>query len=136
MHHLADHLHADLLGDAPGGDVDRQDHREDLVQLQLRGELQRRRGGLAGEALAVALGVGRVLPELTRHATRWPYVVLGVGFALYGIAMFLLGTRRMGVFDRKVWKTTEHSAEDRMLVAFMTAGVILGIGTLALIAIR
>jgi putative membrane protein len=105
-----------------------------------------RRTSLAGErtllawwrtgltAIAVALGVGRVLPELAPHATRWPYVLLGVGFALYGIAMFMLGTRRMGVFDRGQWTTTQHSAEDRMLVAFMGAGVILGIGALALIA--
>jgi uncharacterized membrane protein YidH (DUF202 family) len=87
-------------------------------------------------AIAVALGVGRLLPELTHHAIRWPYVALGIGFALYGIAMFLLGTRRMGVFDRQVWTTTPHSAEDRMLVAFMGAGVILGIGSLALIAVQ
>ncbi len=107
-----------------------------------------RRTSLAGErtllawwrtgltAIAVALGVGRLLPELTDHVTRWPYVALGIGFALYGIAMFLLGTRRMGVFDRQVWTTTPHSAEDRMLVAFMGAGVILGIGALALIAVQ
>ncbi len=104
-----------------------------------------RRTSLAGErtvlawwrtgltAIAVALGVGRVLPELAPHATRRPYAALGVAFALYGIAMFLLGTRRMGVFDREVWTTTEQSSEDRMLVNFMGTGVILGTGTLALI---
>ena len=104
-----------------------------------------RRTNLAGErtllawwrtgltAIAVALAVGRLLPELAPHATRWPYAALGVGFGLYGIAMFLLGTRRMGVFDRKVWASSKHSAEDRMLVTFMGAGVILGIATLALI---
>jgi putative membrane protein len=84
-------------------------------------------------AVAVALGVGRLLPELAPHVTKWPYVALGVGFAVYGIAMFLLGTRRMGVFDRGVWTTTEHSAEDRILVAFLGGGVILGLGTLAVI---
>jgi putative membrane protein len=94
-----------------------------------------RRTSLAGErtllawwrtgltAIAVALGVGRLLPELSDHLTRWPYVVLGVGFALYGVAMFVLGTRRLRA----------SSTEDRLLVAFMGAGVILGLGTLALI---
>ena len=70
------------------------------------------------------------------HATRWPYVALGIGFALYGIAMFLLGTRRMGAFDRTVWLTRGGSSEDRMLVAFMGAGTILGIGTLAVIVVQ
>ena len=72
-------------------------------------------------ALAVALGVGRVLPELAPHATRWPYVVLGIGFALYGIAMFLIGARRMG-------------GGDRMLAGLLGSGVILGLASLALIA--
>jgi putative membrane protein len=79
------------------------------------------RTGLA--SLAVALGVGRLLPVLAPKATRWPYVVLGAGFAVYGIAMFLLGTRRM----------REQSADDTALLAFMGAGAILGIGTLAMI---
>lgn len=104
-----------------------------------------RRTSLAGErtllawwrtaltAIAVALGVGRLLPELAPHATRWPYALLGVGFALYGIAMFLLGTRRMGAFDRTTWSTSARSSEDRMLLAFMAAGTILGLGTLAVI---
>jgi uncharacterized membrane protein YidH (DUF202 family) len=89
------------------------------------------RTGLA--ALAVALGVGRLLPVLAPHATRWPYVVLGVGFALYGIAMFLLGSWRMGAFDRAARGSGERSAEDRMLLVFMGTGAILGIGTLAVI---
>jgi putative membrane protein len=110
-----------------------------------RTSLADRRTSLAGErtllawwrtgltAIAVALGVGRLLPVLAPQATRWPYAALGVGFATYGIAMFLLGTRRMGVFDREIWASSEHSAEDRMLVIFMGSGVVLGIGTLALI---
>jgi putative membrane protein len=78
-------------------------------------------------AIAVALGVGRLLPELAPHATRWPYVVLGAAFGLYGIAMFVLGTRRLGGFDQKI------SSDDGMLLMLMGAGVILGLGTLAVI---
>jgi uncharacterized membrane protein YidH (DUF202 family) len=88
------------------------------------------RTGLA--ALAVALAVGRLLPVLAPKSTRWPYVVLGIGFALYGIAMFLLGTWRIGAFDRAVGGG-RSSAEDRTLLVFMGTGVILGIGTLAVI---
>ncbi|MBS1886646.1 MAG: DUF202 domain-containing protein [Actinobacteria bacterium] len=84
-------------------------------------------------AIAVALGVGRLLPVLAPHATRWPYAVLGIGFAIYGIAMFILGTRRMGGFDKAAWSTSGRSSEDRLLLGFMGAGVILGIGTLAMI---
>jgi uncharacterized membrane protein YidH (DUF202 family) len=83
------------------------------------------RTGLA--AIAVAFGVGRLLPELATHTSRWPYVVLGVGFALYGIAMFVLGAQRLGALDRR------RSGDDRTLVALMATGVVLGLGTLAVI---
>jgi uncharacterized membrane protein YidH (DUF202 family) len=89
------------------------------------------RTGLA--ALAVALAVGRLLPVLAPHATRWPYVVLGVGFALYGIAMFLIGSRRLGFLPRSTGGAGDRSAGDRTLVLFMGSGVILGLGTLAVI---
>jgi putative membrane protein len=113
-----------------------------------RDEGAERRTSLAGErtllawwrtgltAIAVALGVGRVVPELAPHATRWPYVVLGVGFALYGIGLFLLGTRRMGAFDRGARRTSRRSSEDQLLVAFLGAGAILGLGTVALILVQ
>jgi putative membrane protein len=113
--------------DAMGVDEDRTDADGADRRTSLAGErtlLAWWRTGLT--AIAVALGVGRLLPELAPHATRWPYAVLGVGFALYGIAMFLFGTRRLGAFDRS-------AEEDRMLVAFMGAGTVLGIGTLAVI---
>jgi uncharacterized membrane protein YidH (DUF202 family) len=48
------------------------------------------RTGLA--ALAVALGVGRVVPELDKTATHWPYVLTGVGFALWGILAIAYGS--------------------------------------------
>lgn len=89
------------------------------------------RTGMA--ALAVALAVGRVLPVLAPNATRWPYVVLGAGFALYGIAMFLLGTQRMGAFEQATRIRDERPSGDLTLLLFMGTGVILGIGTLAVI---
>jgi uncharacterized membrane protein YidH (DUF202 family) len=85
------------------------------------------RTGMA--ALAVALGVGRVLPVLAPNATTWPYVALGAGFTLYGIAMFLIGMRRLGFLDRG----PGGEREDLTLLVLMGAGVILGLGTLAVI---
>ena len=98
---------------------------------ELRTDLAGQRTSLAGErtllawwrtglaALAVALAVGRLLPALAPHATRWPYVLLGSGFALYGIAMFLLGTHRLGFFAGAAGRAGERSSEDRTLLIFM-----------------
>ena len=57
-----------------------------------RTELAWWRTGLA--ALAVAVGIGRLAPELQKSGSTWPYVLVGVGFALYGIALFMQGTIR------------------------------------------
>ena len=46
-------------------------------------------------AIAAALALGRVVPALIHNGTRWPYVVVGLGFAFYGIALILFGTRRI-----------------------------------------
>ena len=96
----------------------------------------RRRTGLAGErtllawwrtgltAIAVALGVGRLLPELAQESTRWPYALLGSAFALYGVAMLVYGTRRMNL---------PGSRGRGELALFSIAGVLLGLGTMVLI---
>jgi uncharacterized membrane protein YidH (DUF202 family) len=41
-------------------------------------------------SIAVAVGVGRVVPELSGTTTEWPYVVVGIGWALYSVALFQL----------------------------------------------
>lgn len=45
-------------------------------------------------ALAVAIGIGRLVPELSDSGTTWPYAAVGVAFAVYGIALFFVGTAR------------------------------------------
>ena len=45
-------------------------------------------------AVAVAVGVGRIVPELDKAATRWPYTVLGACFALYAVGLFAYGSVR------------------------------------------
>ncbi len=45
-------------------------------------------------ALAVAVGLGRVVPELSDSGTTWPYAAVGIAFAIYGTALFFEGTAR------------------------------------------
>jgi putative membrane protein len=83
-------------------------------------------------ALAVALGVGRLLPELAPHATRWPFVVIGVAFAVYGIALFAYGTRRSGERDASLLGGA-GGAPDRALAVLTAAGILLGVASAVLI---
>ena len=89
------------------------------------------RTGLA--AIAVALGVGRLLPQLAPDATHWPYLALGVAFSIYGIGLFVFGMMRMRSFERRIGIAEHRSPEDRLLAVFTGAGVILSLGALVVI---
>jgi uncharacterized membrane protein YidH (DUF202 family) len=51
-------------------------------------------------ALAVALGVGRIVPQLDPTATKWPYAVAGVDFAIWGILAIGYGTAQRAAINR------------------------------------
>lgn len=96
-----------------------------------RTELAWWRTGLT--ALAVALGVGRVVPELDRGATRWPYVVAGVGFALWGIVAIAYGSARGSAVDAALARGRFHEPPAWALRALTGGGVALGVLTALLI---
>jgi putative membrane protein len=75
------------------------EERADVVDATRRTRLAGERTELAWwrtglTALAVALAVGRVIPELDQDLTRWAYEAVGVCFALYGIAVLGYGSAR------------------------------------------
>jgi inner membrane protein YidH len=84
-------------------------------------------------ALAVALGVGRVVPELNRSAVRWPYVVAGVGFALWGILALGYGSARRAAVDRVLESGHFPEPPRWVLRALATGGAVLGLLTAVLI---
>jgi putative membrane protein len=85
-------------------------------------------------SIAVAVGVGRVVPELSGTSTEWPYLAVGIGFAVYSLALFAYGSVR----SRKVERALDLGEmipssrnEARLLMAF---GAVLCLATVALIA--
>jgi putative membrane protein len=77
-------------------------------------------------SVAVAVGIGRVVPELSNSHTKWPYVAVGVCFALYGIAMFAYGSWRARTVDAALREGRYAVAPDRLLAALTIAGIVLG----------
>jgi uncharacterized membrane protein YidH (DUF202 family) len=106
-----------------------------------------RRTSLAGErtllawwrtgftAIAVALAVGRVLPALVHHVTRWPYVVVGIAFALYGIALIAFGTKRIDSLNRQLGVPVADRSAVRAMGVLAGVGVLLGFATIVLIIV-
>ena len=90
------------------------------------------RSGLT--ALGVSVAVGRVVPALTDDS-RWPYAVVGVGYAVLGLAMVVYGTLRQREVDQGIQRGEFVVAERRLLVVFTVLSVAVGVATLALIVI-
>jgi putative membrane protein len=84
-------------------------------------------------ALAVALGVGRVVPELSDKGTRWPYVIAGVGFALWGIFAIAYGTANREAMQKALREGRFQEAPTWPLRTLSAAGIGLGLLTALLI---
>jgi putative membrane protein len=86
-------------------------------------------------AFAVSLGAGKLVPALTDE-TRWPYVVVGVGFALLGVAFVAYGFRRQRLMERAVARG-EYVRPDERLLAWLTGiGIVLGLGLLLIVVVE
>jgi putative membrane protein len=83
-------------------------------------------------ALAVGLGVGKVAPSLSDEPT-WPYVVLGVGFSLLGIACAAYAYARQREIDRAIDRGELAPPDDRMSALLSGGAVVLGVGLVALL---
>ena len=79
------------------------------------------RSGLA--VGAIALAVGRLLPGLT-HGARWPFRLVGVGYALLSVVILIVGAQR----QRRAATALRRNSFDALtspLVAWLTAGGVL-----------
>lgn len=88
-----------------------------------RTELAWWRTGLTG--LAVALAVGRIVPGLAGSPERWPYVIAGVCFALYGIAVITYGSTRRRAVEAALAEGHFPAAPRLAHAALAVSGVVL-----------
>jgi uncharacterized membrane protein YidH (DUF202 family) len=91
------------------------------------------RTGLA--ALAVAIAVGRVVPELSSTDTVWPYTFMGVAYAVYGIALIVYGSVRGRDVSLAAERGRLSESRPSVMRLIAVAGVALGIGTVGLIVV-
>jgi putative membrane protein len=84
-------------------------------------------------AIAVSLGAGKLVPELT-GASPWPYLGLGVGFAALGVAFIAYGQWRAKVVEAAVRRGEFAPLGGRFALASTLAGVALGVATIVVMA--
>lgn len=86
-------------------------------------------------ALAVALAVGRLVPELGDRSTQWPYTVVGVGFALYGVALIGYGSLRSRAVDQADARGEFAPTPVATFAALTMVGIALGLVTALLVIV-
>jgi uncharacterized membrane protein YidH (DUF202 family) len=85
-------------------------------------------------ASAVAIGVGRVLPEFA-GGTRWPLKALGLGYALLAIAILAIGGVRQSRVAAALREGRYAELSSPIVTWLTAAAVALAVVTLAVIAI-
>ena len=80
-------------------------------------------------ATAVALAIGKVVPELADTRAVWPYTVLGAGYAVLGLLMVGYGFVRRDEVDRAIERGSYRSPNATVLAAFALIATILGLAS-------
>jgi putative membrane protein len=123
----------DIPPDDPRRPLDPRDYSRRTLLANERTYLAWWRTGLT--TLTVALAAARVVPELSNSSTRWPYTVLGVGFALVGVFVLLYGEQRRRAVDAAIRRGEFAYLDSWAGLLLTTTGVVLGLAMLILILI-
>jgi hypothetical protein len=71
---------------------------------------------------------------LRRH--NWPYVVIGAGFGVLGLAFILFALIRQRQVDRALATGTYAPFDDRIALVLTVAGLLLGAGTILIVIVQ
>ena len=86
-------------------------------------------------ALAVAVGIGRLVPGVT-DVTRWPFELVGAGFAVLAILVGVYGARRYVLVEQALSAGRFAPFDSRTAVLLAALTTVLGIGTFVLVFIH
>jgi putative membrane protein len=83
--------------------------------------------------LAVALAIGKIAPDVAGSSQRWPFAVLGAGYALLGLVVVGYGLWRGREVDRVLRVGGWVNLDDRAMWAIGIATMLLALATGVLI---
>ena len=83
-------------------------------------------------AIAVCIGLGRIVPGVS-DVTQWPYQLVGAGYGLLGLAFMLVAHVRVRMVERAVDRGEFARMDERLSLALLVAGFVLGGAAIALV---
>ena len=125
-------------------DSDRADAEEQPASASPSNLDQERRTSLAAErtwlawwrtglaATVGALAVGRFAPQLLK-VERWPYIVLGCGYAALAVALLIVGARRQRELEEALRTGSRVPLRFRTVGAFTIGGIALAVMTVVIV---
>jgi inner membrane protein YidH len=84
-------------------------------------------------ATAVALGVGKVIPDLRDGGASWPFVALGAGYAVLGVIIVVYGLYRGREVDRAIRAGEWLRLDDKAM--WLVGGLTILLGLMAAVVI-
>jgi putative membrane protein len=118
---------------SPSNDAGKGEHEDAARRTRLATErtyLAWLRSGLT--ALAVALAAGKLVPELS-GGPSWPYEMIGVGYAVLGIALIGYGHRRQFTVEAALRRGEWAPMDARATATLTAAAVVLGAATVLVV---
>ena len=83
--------------------------------------------------MALGVGVGRLLPATQSSSSHWAEQTLGAAFGVLGIGLLWVGYVRARAVEDALDRGTFAPLDVRLPTALLAAGVVLGLGTVALV---
>jgi uncharacterized membrane protein YidH (DUF202 family) len=85
--------------------------------------------------VAVALAIGRLLPEVLDAGSTWPYVAVGVGWGVVAVGISIYAPLRQRSLRRAIDEGAYAHPHPAMLAGVGVAGVILVAASALLVAV-
>lgn len=86
-------------------------------------------------ALAVAVGAGKIVPSVS-HTTRWPFEILGAGFAVLALVFVLAAAHRFVQVEAALDDGRFEPLEPANAIIIAAFAVVLSLGTLVIVFVR
>jgi uncharacterized membrane protein YidH (DUF202 family) len=78
------------------------------------------------------VGVGRIAPDVSNGA-RWPYEVVGAGFAAIGVLLLWIGYSRTRAVEQALERGEFAPLGNRLPLALLIGGAALGVATFLIV---
>ena len=84
-------------------------------------------------ALAVCVGVGKLVPSVSHHASAWAYEAIGACFGVLGVVFLVVAHVRTRAIEKALDRGEFAPLGNRLPVALSVGGAVLGLATFLIV---